>query len=91
MLSTLAELARIALTPSPKMTEGQVTHACAILRDILGAEDAYIIRSGDPHFVRLGSSDDPRSYEIKQRGYWVVWKELATNPNLSSGVFTVEK
>jgi PAS domain S-box-containing protein len=89
VLNELAELAFTAMTPADRAGEAEVVRACARVRDLLGAEDAYIIRGGDPHFVRMGSSDEPSAYEIKQRGYWMVWRALATRPETSAGTFNV--
>lgn len=89
MLSTIAGLARLAATPAQEATEDTVLGACTLVRDLLSAEDAYVIRAGDPNFVRLGSSEDPRAYEIKQRGYWLVWREGAANPALPGELLTV--
>lgn len=89
MFSTLAALGRLAATPAQQVGENTVLSACSLVRELLGAEDAYVIRAGDPDFVRLGSSEDPREYEIKQRGYWLVWREAAAQPELLGGVFTV--
>jgi diguanylate cyclase (GGDEF)-like protein/PAS domain S-box-containing protein len=89
MLSTLAALGRLAATPAQEVAEDTVLAACALVRELLAAGDAYVIRAGDPNFVRLGSDDDPRAYEIKQRGYWLVWREGAANPALAGGLFNV--
>jgi diguanylate cyclase (GGDEF)-like protein len=89
MLGTIATLARLAATPAQEAAEDTVLRACSVVRDLLGAEDAYVIRAGDPNFVRLGSTEDPRAYEIKQRGYWLVWREGAANPGMPGGLFTV--
>jgi diguanylate cyclase (GGDEF)-like protein/PAS domain S-box-containing protein len=89
MFSTIAALARLAATPAQEAAEDTVVRACVLVRDLLGAEDAYVIRAGDPNFVRLGSTEDPRAYEIKQRGYWLIWREGAANPGLAGGLFTV--
>ncbi|MCL4242651.1 MAG: diguanylate cyclase [Dehalococcoidia bacterium] len=89
MLNTLAALGRLAATPAQQVGEGTVLAACGLVKDVLGAEDAYVIRAGDPNFVRLGSTEDPRAYEIKQRGYWLVWREGAANPALPGGLFSV--
>lgn len=89
MLSAIAALARLAATSAQEAAEETVLSACTLVRDLLGAGDAYVIRAGDPNFVRLGSTDDPRSYEIKQRGYWLVWREGAANPGGAGGLFTV--
>jgi len=89
MLGTIALLARLAATPPGQVREDTVLSACGLVRRILGAEDAYVIRSGDPHFVRLGSNDDPREYEIKQRGYWLIWREGATQPGSLGSLFSV--
>ena len=89
MLGTIALLARLAATPPGQVREDTVLSACGLVRRILGAEDAYVVRSGDPHFVLLGSTVDPREYEIKQRGYWLIWREGATQPGSPGGLLTV--
>jgi diguanylate cyclase (GGDEF)-like protein len=48
------------------------------------------LRAGDPHFMRLGSEEDPEAYEVKQRGYWLMRRELATRPSIQGGLFCVE-
>ena len=87
-LALISALSAIASTPSKSLDVGDVVTACDLLCQMLGAEDAYILRAGDPHFVRLGSDAAPGAYEIKQRGYWMVWKGLATHPLMTAGMFT---
>ncbi|MGH2633167.1 MAG: response regulator [Tepidiformaceae bacterium] len=89
MLRQISELSAIASIPSRSLGVPDVVDACQRLRRLLGAEDAYILRAGDPYFVRLGADDEtPSTYEIKQRGYWMAWKELAAHPSISAGMFT---
>jgi diguanylate cyclase (GGDEF)-like protein len=83
--SGLVALARLATAPSSAVTLADVLCACAIVREVLAAEDAYVIRAGDPYFIRLGSDADPKDYEIKQRGYYLIWHELASQPRLVGG------
>ena len=91
MLRQISALSTIAATPPRSLRVHDVVAACELLRKLLGAEDAYGLRAGDPYFVRLGADDQtPGTYEIKQRGYWMVWKELAANPLISASIFTVE-
>ena len=91
MLRQISALSTIAATPPRSLRVHDVVAACELLRKLLGAEDAYVLRAGDPYFVRLGADDQtPGTYEIKQRGYWMVWKELAANPLISASIFTVE-
>ncbi|MBI5289230.1 MAG: hypothetical protein HY873_09700, partial [Chloroflexi bacterium] len=71
------------------MTVDHVTHACETIRAALGAEDVYVVRSGDPAFIRLGCACDPGGYEIKQKGYWIVWRQLAASPHVGASVFGV--
>ncbi len=85
MPSRLQALARICTNASP--TAADVTDACSVITDALAAEDAYVIRAGDPAFVRLGCPCDPGAYEIKQKGYWLVWRQLVTNAHVSGGLF----
>jgi PAS domain S-box-containing protein len=90
MLNLLAELSRIAMAPMGDVSAEDVLGACNIVRGALEAEEAYVIRAGDPHFVKLGSTDHPTDYEIKQKGYWLAWKELAANPAIEVAGFQVE-
>lgn len=89
MYATLGALARLVATPPKLATAGTVVAACEHVRELLGAEDAYVIRSGDPHFIRIGSDDDPAGYEIKQRGYWHAWREAAGHPGEAGRLLTV--
>jgi PAS domain S-box-containing protein len=77
------------MSPGARASEADVVRACALVCALLNAEDAYVIRGGDPHFVRMGSGGEPSAYEIKQRGYWMVWRALATRPETPAGTFTV--
>lgn len=85
MQETLIELARLAMHPESSATLAQIARACTLVRDALGGDEAYIIRAGDPHFTRLDSDADPISYEIKQKGYYLIWRELAANPEIIGG------
>jgi diguanylate cyclase (GGDEF)-like protein len=73
-------MAAISLSENPG--EAGVAAACAVVADGLRSRSAYVLRAADPHFLRIGSSDDPTAYDIKQRGYWLMWQELARSPNL---------
>jgi diguanylate cyclase (GGDEF)-like protein/PAS domain S-box-containing protein len=88
MLDALQSLARICTRPNPAV--GDVAEACALVRDALGAADAYVIRAGDPDFIRMGCDCEPSAYEIKQKGYWIVWRQLAANPQATAGAFDVQ-
>ena len=90
MLNLLAELSRIAMAPMDNMCADDILRGCDIVRDALGAEEAYLVRAGDPHFIKLGSTAHPTDYEIKQKGYWLAWKELAANPAVEVAGFQVE-
>ncbi|MEX0785331.1 MAG: sensor domain-containing diguanylate cyclase [Dehalococcoidia bacterium] len=87
MLEKLAQLSNLCTAQDPR--DSDVVRACRVVRDGLGAEEAYVVRSGDPHFERLGDSDDPSTYEIKQKGFWLVWERLARNPDIPAGSFEV--
>ena len=87
MLEKLGKLSRICTTPRPGV--GEVERACEVVRTALAAEEAYIIRAGDPHFICLGCEDDPTTYEIKQKGYWLIWRELAAKAEVPAGIFDV--
>ena len=88
LIPELHRLSRICTASQPSVDD--ITAACALIRDALGASDAYVIRSGDPDFIRLGCPCNPADYEIKQKGYWLVWRDLAAAPNLPLGTFTVQ-
>ncbi len=87
MLDRLHELSVIANAPHPGVDD--IQRACALVAGVLDATDAYVLRSGDPHFVRLGCPCDPTTYEIKQKGYWLIWREAATHPQYLGGLFDV--
>lgn len=85
MLAALANLATVrTAAPAAKLDE-----ACARIQAVLGAADVYVIRSGDPSFLRVGAAGDPAAYEITQKGYFLVWRELAANAGLAGGLFDV--
>lgn len=89
MLGKLAELATLATVRGALATDRVVVEACDVIRELLGAEDAYVLRAGDPHFVRVGCDCDPREYEIKQRGYWLSWRGLAGDPKQVAGLANI--
>lgn len=89
MYATLGALSRLVATPPGVATVETVVSACAEIRRLLNAEDAYVVRSGDPAFLRLGDAGDPADYEIKQRGYWYAWREAAANPSDPARLLTV--
>ncbi len=91
MLGKLAELAELATVRGAAATDRAVVEACDVIRELLGAEDAYVLRSGDPHFVRVGCDCDPREYEVKQRGYWLSWRDLAGNPDTVAGLANINE
>jgi len=68
-----------------------LVHGCELIRAALGADEAYVVRTGDPHFVRLNTAatDDPTAYEIKQKGYFLIWQKLAAQPQLVGCLFQV--
>jgi diguanylate cyclase (GGDEF)-like protein len=75
--------------PSGTASVETLARACALVCGVFDAEEAYVLRSGDPHFVRVDAPGDPTTYEIKQKGYFLVWRELAANPDLVGGLFSV--
>jgi signal transduction histidine kinase/DNA-binding response OmpR family regulator len=76
MLDQLAELAVIG-AGSGRTSLADVLQACEVVRQALGAEEAYVIQATDPHFMKLGSAEEPTRYEIKQKGYWIIRRTLA--------------
>ena len=87
MLSQLQQIARICTKQTVTVTD--VLESCAVVRDVLRAEEAYVVRAGDPAFIRMGCGCDPAEYEIKQKGYWILWRQAALNPQFGFGVFDV--
>ncbi|HXF51408.1 MAG TPA: EAL domain-containing protein [Dehalococcoidia bacterium] len=85
MLRTLQELSRICTRPRP--SEDDILAACALVGEALKASDTYVLRAGDPAFIRVGCDCDPKTYEIKQKGYWLLWRDLATHPDVAVGTF----
>ena len=65
-LESLQALATLSATVRPGVSD--VVRACEIISQALDAQDAYVIRAGDPAFVRLGCDCAPDEYEIKQKG-----------------------
>jgi diguanylate cyclase (GGDEF)-like protein/PAS domain S-box-containing protein len=88
VLDALQSLAIIATRTAP--TSHDIDEACGVIREALGAADAYVIRAGDPHFIRLGCDCPPETYEIKQKGYWITWRQLAAQPELIAAGFDVQ-
>jgi signal transduction histidine kinase/ActR/RegA family two-component response regulator len=76
MLGGLAKLAVIGARPG-RASLDDVLHACEVVRRVLGAAEVYVIQSMDPHFTKLGASEPPTAYEIKQKGYWFIRRALA--------------
>ncbi len=88
-MERLSRLASICLTPNPDLDA--LTAAADIVREELGAEECYVVRAGDPDFVRLDcGASDPRDYEIKQKGYWLIWRDIATHPEMPVAIAQVE-
>ena len=77
------------MAPPGDVSTATLVEVCARVRDVLGAEEAYVMRAGDPHFVRVDEPGDPTAYEVKQKGYFIAWRELAVNPDLVGGLGTV--
>jgi diguanylate cyclase (GGDEF)-like protein len=88
MLDYLSEIASIATSASPG--ESDLLRAAARIAAALNADDAYLIKAGDPHFYRLGSDVPPTDYEVKQRGYWMMWRSLASDPGVVAIAAQVE-
>ncbi|HXK32832.1 MAG TPA: diguanylate cyclase, partial [Dehalococcoidia bacterium] len=89
MLQELRDLTRLA--GRPDLGVADLIEACGQVRSVLGAEDAYVMASGDPDFVRVGCPCAPNTYEIKQKGYWLIWREVVTNQQIAAGLFNVEE
>ena len=89
MIQQLAQLAALAAVPQAELAPRHVALACETLCASLAADSVYVLQAGDPHFIRIGDPGDPTAYEIKQRGYGLVWRALAARPELAAGLFTV--
>ena len=87
MWSDLQRLA--AVCTGPTAGPDDIVEACGIIAHALRAEDAYVIRAGDPAFIRIGCPCDPVTYELKQKGYWLVWREAATHTHITAGLVNV--
>jgi diguanylate cyclase (GGDEF)-like protein len=87
-VTKLATLARLAA--GDNVSVATVLQACDLLASTIGADEAYVIKAGDPFFTRLGDDTPPESYEIKQRGYWLIWQELARNKETMIGSAVVK-
>ncbi|MHB8574324.1 MAG: putative bifunctional diguanylate cyclase/phosphodiesterase [Dehalococcoidia bacterium] len=85
----LSAIGRLAMTPAGAASRTAFEHACALVCGSLSAEEAYVVRAGDPHFVRIDDAGDPTAYEIKQKGYFIIWRELANNATLVGGLFNI--
>jgi len=80
LLGRLAELSLIGGSARGRASLDDVLRACAIMREVLGAEEVYLVQATDPHFTKLGVSEPPTEYEIKQKGYWIMRRALASAP-----------
>jgi diguanylate cyclase (GGDEF)-like protein len=88
LLESLARVSRLCTRRHPGIAD--VIDACEIVRAAVDGEEAYVVQAGDPYFTRMGDDGPPESYEIKQRGYWLVWRELARDELLIFGGFDVQ-
>jgi signal transduction histidine kinase/CheY-like chemotaxis protein len=89
-LGRLAELAGIGSSAKERVSLSDVLRACALIREVLGADEVYLIQATDPYFTKLGASEPPTEYEIKQKGYWLVRRALASAPAGVLAGFRVE-
>ncbi|MHB8576943.1 MAG: hypothetical protein ACYDCQ_16640, partial [Dehalococcoidia bacterium] len=78
----LSALAQLAMTPAGTATLATLAEAGALISRVLAAEETYVMRSGDPHFTRVGEPGDPLTYELKQKGYYLVWRAVMGQPRL---------
>jgi len=87
LIEALHQLSSLAMRAKPGASE--VSEACHVIRQALNASDAYVVRSGDPSFVRIGCDCPPNEYEIKQKGYFLIWREAIAHPEFAAGLFDV--
>ncbi len=85
----LVRLSNICSEQQPDLAS--LRRACEVVRVALGADDAYVLQSGDPEFVRLDAVNDTAAHDIKQKGYWLVWRELSTHPSVPAVMFDAEE
>lgn len=90
MLAALQELSRLCTRTSPAPSTEDIEAACCVVQRVLGASDVYVIRAGDPAFERVGCPCPPTDYEIKQKGYWLVWRRLASQAGTCACLFDVQ-
>ncbi|HZU77641.1 MAG TPA: EAL domain-containing protein [Dehalococcoidia bacterium] len=81
-------MARLVMAPE-SATISTLIQACAILRAELGAEEVYVVQAGEPYFTRMDGAGDPTAYELKQKGYFLVWHELVKYAAEPGGLFQV--
>ena len=55
--------------------------AAALIAKTIGAETAYLVYGADA-FRKVGDAGDPREYDIKQRGYWLINRFLVKNSGI---------
>jgi hypothetical protein len=55
------------MTPAVTASVATLVDACTLISSALGAEDAYVVRSGNPHFTRLDDPGDPLACELRDR------------------------
>ncbi len=88
MWAKIADLANLSLSGSADLAS--LNEALRELTGVLGAEEAYVVQAGDPHFRRLDGEDPSEAHGIKQKGYWFLWKALADLPACPAGMALVE-
>jgi hypothetical protein len=84
---SLSTLSSMAMQTTGPVSVATLTAACILIRDVLDADECYVIRSGDPDFTRVDDAGEAEAYELKQKGYYLVWQLLVANSGLAGGVF----
>lgn len=75
-LGALEQLVRTATIGA--CADAELQSAAALVARAVGAETAYLVYGGDA-LRKVGDAGDPREYDIKQRGYWIINRFLVKN------------
>jgi diguanylate cyclase (GGDEF)-like protein len=87
----LEHLARLAvLANAPDTGEPALLSALGVVESALKAQDVYLVHAGDPDFRKIGENGPSGEYDIKQKGYWLLWQALAREPSNLAVLAVVE-
>lgn len=78
-LGTLEQLIRT--TTASACGDDELQSAAALIAKAIRAETAYLVYGTDA-FRKVGDAGDPREYDIKPRGYWLINRFLVKNSGI---------